>query len=226
MKGKNLQGFGGDRLESQSTDLGKEMDSFPEPGSGSGPGRVPTRRVRFSRRAPVVISTVLATVLLVLTTILVLNNGALPIGKSPQSGNPLIIQINGIDRQIVYKGSWGGYFGPGVNDSCEFCPVGAQAGAAIRIPLGTWNPPANLSFWIFTNISGPFLVQGAGCSPAPCMFPWLTVESLATYVPAGTLAAMTLYGVFLMPDLPSNTSNIINLNATLCPTAVCPPPST
>src|SRR5208282_3483253 len=111
-------------------------------------GKQPTKR---GAHRSTVVAVVLAVVLLVLATILVLNHGTLPLGQtSTPAGNPVLIFIDGIHRVISYKGNISGDFGPGVNDSCPFCPVGAQAGGAIRIPLATWNPPWNLSFWAFT----------------------------------------------------------------------------
>ena len=165
-------------------------------------------------------ATVLAVVLIVLTTILVLNNGALPLGKPGSSGNPTLIYVDGIDRNTTYKGNLPAYFGPTVNDSCPYCPVGAQAGGALRIPLATWSPPSNLSFWVFTNVSGPFLVLGPSCSPAPCTLPWIRVWSFETYVAAGALTSMTLFATFKLPNQ-ANGPNIVNLNVTFCPSWVC-----
>jgi len=210
-----------------TVDGGRSKDSKPESPhvlTGNEQPQI-SHRSWVVRRVPTVVAAVLAAILLILTTILVLNNGALPFRTTVSEENPIIIEINGVDRQLVYKGNWGGYFGPTTNDSCAFCPVGAQAGAAIRIPLVTWYPPVNLSFWVFTNVSGPFPVQGAGCSPAPCVFPWLSVESLETYVPADTLSSMTLFGVFLLPNTPSSLTNVIDFNATLCPISICPAPT-
>ena len=174
-------------------------------------------------QASTVIAVILAVILVVLATILVLNHGALPLGGSTTAGNPTLIYIDGIDRNITYEGGLPHYFGPLTNDSCPYCPVGAQAGGAVRIPLATWNLPVNLSFWVFTNVSGPFLVQGSGCGGAGCTFPWLKVWSLETYVPSETLTSMTLFATFQLPNQ-AHWPNIVTLNATFCPTTMCPPP--
>jgi hypothetical protein len=73
---------------------------------------------------------------------------------------------------------------------------------------------------VFTNVSGPFLVQAPSCSPAPCTFPWLRVWSFETFVPADTLTSMTLFATFQLPNQAS-WPNIVNLNATFCPSWVC-----
>jgi hypothetical protein len=173
------------------------------------------------RTAPsTVIAAVLAVTLIVLATILVLNHGSVLLGQPSSSGNPVLIYVDGIDRNVTYKGNLPHYFGPTINDSCAYCPVGAQAGGVLQIPLATWNPPSNLSFWVFTNVSGPFLVQGPSCSPAPCTLPWLKVWSYETYVAAGALASMTLFATFQLPDH-ANWPNIVSLNATFCPSWVC-----
>jgi hypothetical protein len=168
-------------------------------------------------------ASILAAVLIVLAVVLVLNDGALPLGKPAGSGNPRLIYIDGIDRDITYEGNITGDFGPGTNDSCSYCPVGAQAGGAIRIPLATWHTPSNLSFWVFTNVSGPFLVQAPSCSPSPCTLPWIKVWSLETYVPANTLSSMTLFATFQLPSS-ATPPNIIDLNASFCPSSICAPP--
>jgi hypothetical protein len=195
----------------------------------STPVGLPTTSGSSRRRThpSTIVAATLTVALLVLATILVLNHGTLPLGQSPGSpGNPVFVFIDGIHRVLTYKGSWGGYFGPGVNDSCAYCPVGSQAGAAVWIPLATWYPPQNLSFWIFTNVSGPFPVLGPSCSPAPCVIPWLKVWGFETYVQAGALQSMTLSAAFLLPNQPTGSLNIIDLNATLCPASICPPPPT
>jgi len=183
-----------------------------------------SRPLGRKRNGAGVVAAVLAAALVVIVAVLVLNHGALPLGSSDSSGNPVLVYVDGIDRVITYRGGWTGYFGPGINDSCAFCPTGAQAGGAIRIPLATWNPPSNLSFWVFTNVSGPFPVQDPGCSPAPCTFPWLKVWSYATYVPAGALSSLTFFATFELPNQ-QTSPNIIDLNATFCPSNICPPPT-
>ena len=52
------------------------------------------------------------------------------------------------------------------------------------------------------------------------------VWSFETYVPADTLASMTLFATFKLPDH-ANGPNIVTLNATFCPSWVCTevPPS-
>jgi hypothetical protein len=172
------------------------------------------------------IAAVLAAVLIALATILVLNHGSVLFGQPGSASNPVLIYIDGIDRNVTYKGNLPHYFGPSINDSCPYCPVGAQVGGAIRIPLATWSPPQNLSFWVFTNVSGPFPVQAPGCSPAPCTFPWLKVWSFETFVHAGVLTSMTLFSTFLLPNQPTGSLNIIDLNATFCPASICAPPPT
>lgn len=184
----------------------------------------PLSRAKPRTNTSTVIAVILAAVLIVLTTILVLNHGTLAFGQT--SGNPTLVFVDGIDRNITYLGGLPQYFGPTTNDSCPYCPVGAEAGGALRIPLARWYPPRNLSFWVFTNVSGPFLVQGPSCSPAPCTLPWIRVWSFETYVPADTLASMTLFATFQLPNH-ENWPNIVTLNATFCPSWVCTevPPS-
>ena len=180
------------------------------------------------RRATVgnVIAAILAAVLLVLATILILNHGSVLPSQSGSPGNTKLIYIDGINRTISYQGNLPQYFGPTTNDSCPYCPIGAQAGGALRIPLATWYPPSNLSFWVYTNISGPFLVQALSCSPLPCTLPWVTVLSFETYVPADTLASMTLFATFQLPNSVT-PPNIVDLSTTFCPSWVCTsaPPS-
>jgi hypothetical protein len=171
------------------------------------------------------IAAVLAALLVVLTGVLVAYHGDLPIGQSHSNGNPVLIAIDGIDRDISYEGNWSGYFGPAVNDSCDYCPVSGQTGSAINIPLMTISPPKNLSFWIFTNVSGPFLVQSPGCSPAPCTFAWLKIWTYQTFVQEASLASLTLFATFLLPSHATDSANIIILNATFCPSWVCPAPA-
>lgn len=168
---------------------------------------------------------VLTVALVVLAVVLTLNGGALPFPSSKSQGNPVLVFIDGINRTIDYMGNWTGYVGPTTNDSCVYCPVGAQAGGAIRIPLATWSLPVNASFWIYTNVSGPFLVQAPGCSPAPCTFPWLKVWAYETYVQKDTLTSMTLFATFKLPATSPGFPNIVELNATFCPVPTCPAPS-
>lgn len=174
-----------------------------------------------------VIASVLAAALLILAAILVLNHGTLvPNGPSGPTSDPVLVFVDGIHRIITYDGGAPEFLGPaGVNDSCAYCPVGAQAGGALRIPLAIWSPPANLSFWIFTNVSGPFPVLAPSCSPAPCTIPWISVWSFQTFVSAGTLQTMVLFATFLLPSQPEGSPNIVDLNATLCPVSVCPAPA-
>lgn len=170
-----------------------------------------------------IVASLLAVVLIVLATVLTLNDGALPLGRSHSLGNPTLVFIDGINRTIAYKGNITGDFGPEINDSCPHCPLGAQEGGAIRVPIATWYPPTNLSFWVFTNVSGPFPVQGPSCSPAPCTLPWIAVWSFQTYVPADVLTSMTLFATFQLLASASSP-NIVDLNATFCPSWVCAPP--
>jgi hypothetical protein len=179
--------------------------------------RPPSRRTHPST----VVAAVLSAALITLTLILIVNHGALPLTQTGPGGNPVLVYIDGIHRNVTYLGNPTGYFGPSLNDSCPYCPVGAQAGGAVRIPLGTWYPPQNLSLWIFTNVSGPFLVQAPGCSPAPCTFAWLKVWSYETFVPAGTLLSLTLFSTFLLPNQAGTAPNFIDLNLTVCPTTTC-----
>lgn len=176
-------------------------------------------------RAATITAVVLAVALVILATILILDQGALPLGGSSSDGNPPIVAISGIDRNITYLGGLPKYFGPVVNDSCPFCPVGADAGGAIRIPLATWAPPTNLSFWVYTNVTGPFPVLAGGCGGAGCTIPWVTVWSEENYVPAHTLATMTLFATFQLTK-PVNGFYVVTLNATFCPSTLCPPPPT
>jgi hypothetical protein len=163
-------------------------------------------------------------VLAAITVVLVLNNGSVLFEPTQASTNPLLIYVYGIDRNITYEGNWKGYVGPEVNNSCDYCPIGAQAGGALRIPLATWWVPTNISFWVFTNVTGPYLVQVPGCGPAPCVFPWVRVWSYATYVPADTLTWMTLFATLKLPDSAPPGPASVSLNATFCPTPTCPPP--
>lgn len=195
-----------------------------------GDSRFPTlpRPGRPARsRGLAVLTAALVAVLVSLSVILALNGGALPFGhQSPSRGNPVLIYVDGINRSLTYQGNMPPYFGPEQNDSCAFCPIGAQEGGAIRIPLATWSPPANLSFWVFTNVSGPFLVQEPSCSPTPCTFPWVKVWSFRTYVPADALSSLTLFATFQLPSSPTGYLNIINLTASFCPSTLCAPPPT
>jgi hypothetical protein len=173
-----------------------------------------------------ILAVVLAVVLIVLATILVLNHGTLTIGGSGSTGNPPIVLISAINRNITYLGGLPHYFGPTVNDSCPYCPVGAQQGGAIRIPMATWSLPGNLSFWVFTNVTGPFPVLAGGCGGVGCTIPWVTIWSEETYVPAHTLSSMTLFAIFQLTQ-PVNGYYAVTLNATFCPSWVCtevPPP--
>lgn len=172
-----------------------------------------------------ILAAVLAVILIVLATILVLNHGALPLGGSGSPGNPPIVLISAINRNITYLGGIPHNFGPTVNDSCLYCPVGADEGGAIRIPMATWSPPANLSFWVYTNVTGPFPVLAGGCGGVGCTIPWVTVWSEETYVPAHTLASMTLFAIFQLTK-PVNGYYAVTLNATFCPSTLCPPPPT
>jgi hypothetical protein len=194
------------------------LERKPEVASSTQPVQPYPRRGRTNPST--VITAVLAAALVVLATILVLNHGSVLLGQPGSSGNPVLIYIDGIYRNITYRGNLPHYFGPTTNDSCAYCPVGAQAGGALQIPLATWDPPRNLSFWVFTNVSGPFLVQGPSCSGQGCTLPWLKVWSFETYVAAGVLASMTLFATFKLPDQ-AGWPNIIDLNATFCPTTVC-----
>lgn len=188
----------------------------------SPPDRVdPSRRLASYRVA----TAVLSVVLIVLAGILTLNGGDLLRPRSSVQGNPTLVFLDGINRTITYRGPWTGYLGPSVNDSCAYCPVGAQAGGAIRIPLATWSLPQNASFWIYTNVSGPFLVQSPGCSPTPCTYPWVRVWAYQTFVEKGALTSMTLFATFLLPAQSPEAPSIVALNATLCPVPECPAPS-
>lgn len=172
-----------------------------------------------------VATVVLVGVLLVLATVLTVNHGSVVFPHAGQQGNPVLIFIDGVNRSIMYRGAWTGYVGPSVNDTCTYCPVGAEAGGAVRVPLATWSIPQNASFWIFTNVSGPFLVQAPGCSPAPCTFPWLKVWSYETYVQQGAVQSLTLFATFKLPGQPADQPNFLTLNATFCPVPTCPAPS-
>lgn len=194
-------------------------DAVSTPASRGSVGPLP-------RFAPYRVATVvLAAVLIVLATILTFNGGELLRPHSSLQGNPILVFVDGINRTISYRGPWTGYVGPSVNDSCTYCPVGAQAGGAIRIPLATWSLPQNASFWIYTNVSGPFLVQSPGCSPAPCTFPWVRVWGYQTFVQEGALTSLTLFATFRLPAQSPGFPNIVALNATFCPVPVCQPPS-
>lgn len=168
-----------------------------------------------------VVAAVLAAALVLLTTILVLNHGSLPITGPGSSGNPLLIYIDGIDRNVSYRGGWTGYAGPQINDSCTYCPVGAQAGGAIRIPIATWDLPLNSSFWVFTNVSGSFLVQSPGCSGAGCAFPWVKTWTYETYFSANSFTSVTLFATFQLPNQSPGPPNIVSLNASFCPGSIC-----
>ena len=167
-----------------------------------------------------IVAVVLAVALIILATILVLNHGSLVLGGSPSGGNPSIVLISGIDRNITYLGGLPRYFGPTANNSCPSCPVGAQEGGAIRIQLVNWTLPANLSFWVFTNVTGPFPVLAGGCGGAGCTIPWLKVWSEETYVPAHTLSSMALFATFELTR-PVGGYYVVTLNATFCPSWVC-----
>ena len=180
--------------ESQAVQTGRHV-SYPPPKGGTRPSTI--------------VAVVLIVVLLVLTTILAVNHGSILFSQSSSPGNPNLIFVDGIDRVIAYKGNITGDFGPGINDSCPWCPTGASAGGALRIPLATWNPPPNLSFWVYTNVSGPFPVLGPSCSPAPCTLPWLKLWSFETYVPAHTLITMTFFATFLLPDRSTGHLNVM-----------------
>jgi len=176
-------------------------------------------------RASPTIAVGLAVVLVILAGVLVYGHGSLRLPAVSKPGNPVIIYIDGINRTISYRGGWTGYEGPAVNDSCPYCPVGAQAGGALRLPLATWDPPQNVSIWVFTNVTGPFPVQYPFCSGAGCTFPWVKTWTFETFVPAHTLSSMTLYATFLLPTGSAGFPNIVQLNATFCPVPVCQPPS-
>ncbi len=163
--------------------------------------------------------------LVIISGILVLNDGSIRLGQGTGSGNPIIVPIDGIHRVISYRGSYTGYEGPAINDSCAYCPLGAQAGAAIEIPLATWYLPQNISLWIYTNVSGSFPVQASSCSPAPCTIPWVRVWSYETFVNKGAVLALTLYATFKLPSGSGPPVTIVDLNATFCPVPVCARPA-
>lgn len=167
-----------------------------------------------------IVVAVLASVLMVLTIILVLNHGSVVLSGSSTGGNPPIVLISGIDRNITYLGGLAHYFGPTFNDSCPYCPVGAQAEGAIRIPIATWTIPTNLSFWVFTNVTGPFPVLAGGCGGEGCTIPWVKVWSEETYFGADTLSSVTLFAIFDLTR-PVNGYYTVTLNATFCPSWVC-----
>jgi hypothetical protein len=179
-----------------------------------------------SQRVASRLAAIFGAALVVLAGILAVNGGSIYFRSPSAQQNPVIVLVTGIDRTIVYRGSWTGYFGPSTNDSCLFCPIGGQAGSAVRLPLATWSPPENLSLWIYTNVTGPFPVQAAGCSPAPCTLPWLGVWYEETFVPARSVASLTLFGTFLLTGGSQSGPNTIDLNVTVCPVPVCSPPST
>jgi len=186
-------------------------------------GSSPEGKSWFKRASPAVAAT-LTVILVVLAGILVVNNGSIRFEHSVGPQNPIIVPIDAIERQISYRGPWTGYEGPAVNDSCIYCPFGAQEGSAIRLPIATWYLPQNVSIWIYTNVSGTFPVQAPGCSPAPCVFPWLKVWSYETFVQKGVLLALTLFATFELPDNLGPPFAAIYLNATFCPVPVCAPP--
>jgi len=167
---------------------------------------------------------ILSVILVILVVILVANNGSLRFPSKTPATNPTLVYIDGIDRLVSYRGSWTGYEGPAVNDSCVYCPVGAQAGGALDVPLATWSLPQNVSLWIYTNVSGPFLVQVPGCGPAPCVFPWVHVWSYHAFFQKGALTSTTFFGTFELPSRSGPPPNIIDLNVTFCPVPVCAPP--
>jgi hypothetical protein len=70
------------------------------------------------------------------------------------------------------------------------------------------------------NVTGPFPVLAGGCGGAGCTIPWVTVGSEETYVPAHTLASMTLFAIFQLTK-PVNGYYAVTLNATFCPSWVC-----
>lgn len=166
----------------------------------------------------------LVAILSALAGVLILNHGSLPSLPRSAKGNPVLVPIDGVHRQIAYLGPWTGYEGPSINDSCALCPVSAQVGGVLRIPVAFWHLPTNTSLWIFTNVTGPFPVELPSCSPAPCTFPWVKVWSWSTFVPKDTLTALTLFATFELPNQPPNGPNIIDLNATFCPVSTCAAP--
>ncbi len=174
-------------------------------------------------RASTAIAAVLAAILVTLATVLVLNHGALPAPLGP-TGNPVFISIDGVDRVVTYRGNWSGYFGPTLNDTCRFCPLAAEAGSAVEIPLFTLDGPKNLTYTVYYNISGPFLMQATFCSGANCVFPWVHQVTSFFYAASPGLN-VTIREAFLMPGQPPVGPNIIQFNATICPTSICPQPT-
>ncbi len=201
---------------------GPEPASLPAKGSAAETSASePIRRARIHRSTW--LSAILAAILVVLAGILALNGGALPGLSSPASGNPVYVSIDGIDRNITYRGNWTGYFGPTINDTCAFCPMGAQVGSSVFLPMMFLHQPTNLTFTIFYNITGPFLMGAASCSGPNCVIPWVSHFSFFIYsgIPWNNL---TILQNFLMPDQPPTGPNIIQFNATICPSPICPPP--
>lgn len=173
---------------------------------------------------PTVLAVVFAAVLIVLSTILVINHGALPAPLGP-SGNPQLVAINGIHRDVTYRGNWSGYFGPVSNNSCDFCPIWVSVGGVVVLPVFTLDGPKNLTFWIFYNISGPFLMGASSCSGTGCTIPWVQKFSFSLYVGVPGLN-QSIVEDFLMPNHSSSGPNIIQFDATICPSAVCAAPPT
>jgi hypothetical protein len=201
---------------------GPTEPSRPQAPDGMGLAQTPVQ-TRHGRVPPsTVVSVVLAAILIVLATVLILNGGALPLPRSHSTSNPVFILIDGIHRAITYRGNWTGYFGPTQNDSCGYCPMGAEAGSAVLIPLITLDGPKNLTYWIFYNITGPFLEAASSCSGANCTIPWVRTFSYSIEDDVPGLN-QTIWHAFLMPNTPLPGPNIIQFNATICPTSICPP---
>jgi hypothetical protein len=95
---------------------GAEIQGNPE----ASPSVAPVQSCPQPPRANLskVITAVLAAVLIVLASILVLNHGSVLFGGAGSTGNPVLIYVDGINRNITYKGNLPPYFGPTKNDSC------------------------------------------------------------------------------------------------------------
>ena len=182
--------------------------------------RPPLLRPRYFQA----VSAVLASALVVLVGILSFNGGSL-VPNSRHSGNPVYIPIDGIHRTIDYRGNWTGYLGPTVNDSCDQCPLGVQAGSSIVLPLMIINEPKNITLTIFYNISGPFLMAStAGCNYPGCTIPW-TNQTVSLFLALASPGIHTvIWWAFLMPSLPPPGPTFIWFNASVCPSTICPLP--